>query len=582
MSFIPADEEDEYDSEECYWDEDSIFEEKPKYYKQIQNCEKDHGREIHNHENHLNFNQNGLNSHISGAQELDTMTKMKEMRNGNSSPAKETTFFWDGLNSPSKHFVHRHTSNTPKFMNSVVYTMEDLKYAIFRGNSDLAIKCLSQGLPLNEPYRDGWSALMYAANYANPKIIQLLLEKGADPSYQYDMFTTLMSACLSNNTPNEEDVAECVKILLTTGADINAQDRMHTTPLMLASKEGHLTAVKQLIKHEAEVNKQDTRGWTALTWAAQRGRKDIVMVLLEAGADPNIKHQDKLTVKDLAANLPTDEILALLEHRTPKIVHRDFPQHTDNSPASYSMSRQQPSNSTLSSGDALSRLRDSRYDELEVFLIGLDLTDLVGKFQQQLIDLSLLMTLTEQDLINAGVDQIGARKKILDAVRAVHKKGWEPSSLVSIHFNKKISCADAVAMVANSSKHLRYIGSTVVYVKEQLRRHPDTITQPTDTVSPLQLSRNIEDALKNVTALRSQLQILQSSLVKEMKKRQLEPADLVKKDGFLKCQRKQVTLWTLTLVISACLAASAYCYRDNLTVLPSKITGLFNIHGAKT
>lgn len=48
------------------------------------------------------------------------------------------------------------------------------------------------------------------------------------------------------------------------------------------------------------------------------------------------------------------------------------------------------------------RATDLRYGELEVFLLGLDLSHLVGLFQRQLIDLSLLMTLTEQDLINVS------------------------------------------------------------------------------------------------------------------------------------------------------------------------------------
>lgn len=49
--------------------------------------------------------------------------------------------------------------------------------------------------------------------------------------------------------------------------------------------------------------------------------------------------------------------------------------------------------------------------------------------------LALCIDLT---MLQAGVDQVGARKKLLDAVQAVHKKDWQPSSLVSIHFNKQI------------------------------------------------------------------------------------------------------------------------------------------------
>lgn len=41
------------------------------------------------------------------------------------------------------------------------------------------------------------------------------------------------------------------------------------------------------------------------------------------------------------------------------------------------------------------------------------------------------------------------------------------------------SCADAIAMIANISKHIRYVASTATYVKEQLKRHPESVMQAT-------------------------------------------------------------------------------------------------------
>lgn len=38
--------------------------------------------------------------------------------------------------------------------------------------------------------------------------------------------------------------------------------RFHTTSLMIASREGHVTAVRELIRLGADVNSQDSRGWT--------------------------------------------------------------------------------------------------------------------------------------------------------------------------------------------------------------------------------------------------------------------------------------------------------------------------------
>ncbi|CAG5118043.1 unnamed protein product, partial [Candidula unifasciata] len=397
-------------------------------------------------------------------------------------------------------------SAPPRYHRTDILTMDDFKTAVIKGNMELVEKSLRQGLDVDTLLHCGWTVLMYAANYGRPDLVQLLLSRGANPNCHCDMFTALMCAC-SASSHSEEEITKCVQILTESGADVNAKDRFHTTALMLASRDGHVSVVKELIKHGAEVNRQDSRGWTALTWATQRAAKAVMMELLNCGADANIQHADKLTVKDLAAHMPTDEMLALLEHR---------PANTsdgagDGTVCSYKSPV--PDTSTFLKDNG-ARTTDLRYGELEVFLHGLDLSHLVGLFQRQLIDLSLLMTLTEQDLINAGVDQIGARKKLLDAIQALHKKDWQPSSLVSIHFNKQIRCSDAAAILANSSKHLRYIGSTVVYIREQLRRHPLQVTQPTDEVTVRQLLRHSEDAIKNVSALHSELERLQSELVK--------------------------------------------------------------------
>ena len=38
---------------------------------------------------------------------------------------------------------------------------------------------------------------------------------------------------------------------------------------------------------------------------------------------------------------------------------------------------------------------------------------------------------------------------------------------------KIVRCPDAIAIVANLSKHLRYISSSVIYIKDHLKRSTD-------------------------------------------------------------------------------------------------------------
>ena len=58
-------------------------------------------------------------------------------------------------------------------------------------------------------------------------------------------------------------------------ADIDPKDKQKTTPLHLAAKEGHVTAVETLIKHGARVSDRDYRGFNALDWAIENGHRFV-------------------------------------------------------------------------------------------------------------------------------------------------------------------------------------------------------------------------------------------------------------------------------------------------------------------
>lgn len=61
------------------------------------------------------------------------------------------------------------------------------------------------------------------------------------------------------------------------------------TPLHIAAKENHASTVKVLVETGANINATDNLSWTPLLWAAAFGNVDAVRMLLELGADPNRK-----------------------------------------------------------------------------------------------------------------------------------------------------------------------------------------------------------------------------------------------------------------------------------------------------
>jgi hypothetical protein len=116
----------------------------------------------------------------------------------------------------------------------------------------------------------------------------------------------------------EENNLDILTLLLDAKTD--TEERIAgETPLMLASKNGHVDAVKLLLDRGAQINARnpDTpgskRGMTALMFAAQQGHNDVVRVLLEHGADVTVKTRFGRTALDLAVRAKKEKTVRLLK-----------------------------------------------------------------------------------------------------------------------------------------------------------------------------------------------------------------------------------------------------------------------------
>lgn len=59
-----------------------------------------------------------------------------------------------------------------------------------------------------------------------------------------------------------------------------------------------------------------------------------------------------------------------------------------------------------------------------MFLMGLQLSELVPLFRNHSIEFGQLLSMTDSDLQKMGVARVGQRKKILNGVLEVHKREW--------------------------------------------------------------------------------------------------------------------------------------------------------------
>uniref|UniRef100_A0A8C0B9C7 RAI14 protein n=1 Tax=Buteo japonicus TaxID=224669 RepID=A0A8C0B9C7_9AVES len=90
--------------------------------------------------------------------------------------------------------------------------------------------------------------------------------------------------------------AECLRIMVTHGADVTAQDGAGHSALHLAAKNSHPDCIKRLLQSKCPADSTDSSGKTALHYAAACGCLQAVQLLCE--------HKCPINVKDLDENIP--------------------------------------------------------------------------------------------------------------------------------------------------------------------------------------------------------------------------------------------------------------------------------------
>ena len=76
-------------------------------------------------------------------------------------------------------------------------------------------------------------------------------------------------------------VLDTMRCLLTHGADVDALDDDHATPLHLASLEGCVKGARLLLEHGANVHLENKEGKTPFQVASAQGHEKITQLLSE-------------------------------------------------------------------------------------------------------------------------------------------------------------------------------------------------------------------------------------------------------------------------------------------------------------
>lgn len=204
-------------------------------------------------------------------------------------------------------------------------------------------KLLAGGADVNERSYVNRTALMFATT---GEMASILIAAGADPNLQ-DSFNSTALWNMSNSgyiepvkvlltkfhgkglevdshgsygdTPlmraSMMGYLDMVKLLFSSGADINAVNEYGSTALLLSAAEGHADVVRYLLQNGADKNAINNNGDTALIQAAYNGQKAIVEILLDAGVDVNVTASDGKTAIALALEKGYTEIAEMIRAR---------------------------------------------------------------------------------------------------------------------------------------------------------------------------------------------------------------------------------------------------------------------------
>ena len=144
---------------------------------------------------------------------------------------------------------------------------------------------LERGANVNFFYQElGTPLFVIVQEFSAPKIVETLLEYGADPNIS----SVIDSLPLHIAAEEHDDDVEVARILLDSGSDVNAQNSKGPTPLQTAAAANNISHMRLFLHHHANLDAQSEDGATALSAAVRHSNIDAVAFLLGKGASTEV------------------------------------------------------------------------------------------------------------------------------------------------------------------------------------------------------------------------------------------------------------------------------------------------------
>lgn len=425
------------------------------------------------------------------------------------------------------------TNNRTDFIPEPISDEDSFYTAINEGNLEILKAMLAKGFNVNEALIGGWSALMHACSIGTFSVVQLLIQAEANVNFNKELFTPLMALCKSTSN-KEDELNECLNVLVQSGANINATDRNSCTALMYASSSGHLKLVKTLVGLNCDVNIQDTEGWSALFHAVSECREDIVHVLIENKARVDLIDRRRRSAFDLAMQKGYDhlgELVCSKKEKRKLLQDKEKPSVQDrisSDPMEEFLAQLPNTKGNSQSGFA---------SDVSKLLWPIGLGHFGKQFAANSVQLNEYLLMTDERLKELGVRFSVHRQTILNSIRKFHIRPWNKSSLGMKPRNQQMNIEDGVKLMFHVTKHLHILNATMNYVKihQPLPISPDVFRMSDSAIHQLSL---INGELNAICSFSSQLK----------QRENVEPVDLIK-------PKKHSANYTVPLLITTILVS---------------------------
>lgn len=211
--------------------------------------------------------------------------------------------------------------------------------AAIRGNKDGVRNSLADKIPIDEPDREGRTALIGAAYHGQDEICVQLLAAGAnlyhrdqngftalDFAASRGLVDTVKTLLETTDIPDSENHIEYAMLMQAAFAadvgllpknkgmflSVNRLSPEDKSPLHIAARNGAVDMVSALIEHGAKVNFITTNGQSPLHWAAQQNKTFVISFLLKKFALIDMVDNDGNSALMLATENANSQAVELL------------------------------------------------------------------------------------------------------------------------------------------------------------------------------------------------------------------------------------------------------------------------------